>query len=61
MTTADRLQNITMLARASNLHFGHQVQLWRYISCAVICGVNGGCGPNYKEQEFAENMINLHH
>jgi len=50
-----------LLCRSTNMAFGHQVQLWRYMSCALICAVNGTCGAKYREVEFAENMINLHH
>ncbi|GMI07512.1 hypothetical protein TrRE_jg3493 [Triparma retinervis] len=55
------IQDITMLARASEMEFGHRVQLWRYMSCAIITAVNAMCGKKYQELEFAENMMNLHH
>lgn len=43
------IQDITMLARASEMEFGHRVQLWRYMSCAIITAVNAMCGKKYQE------------
>ncbi|GMH68247.1 hypothetical protein TrLO_g10148 [Triparma laevis f. longispina] len=61
MAVEGRMQDIPMLARATDMDFGHQVQLWRYISCAVITNIHATSRPKYKELGFAENMINLHH
>jgi hypothetical protein len=56
------MQAIPMLARTTDMSFAHQVQLWRYISCAIVTSINATCGVKYTDEfNYAENMINMHH
>ncbi|GMI29516.1 hypothetical protein TeGR_g246 [Tetraparma gracilis] len=56
------MQAIPMLARTTDMSFAHQVQLWRYISCAIVTSFNATCGVKYTDEfNYAENMINMHH